>query len=567
MIPIAFYRTLLSRLFGDEPEKEPQEAQEETPQQQDPGPPPPAPRELTLSQDHPVCQLWSIHAFTAKRLPQPRLCLTDPPDLPLDDQEAEKELARLQSAVTDSAGRRLALLDSGRASDLDAQVVVFTAAGGLAAWLLVYPPAGQGAEVSREMLDRALKESKVSWGVDEALLESLPQDPERYFHLFLCAWGKRAVQGVDGRVVDLFPRVLERSITVDENNRVDYTTLNFFQNVTQGDVICKLIPPTEGVEGRTVTDQPIPARDGKKAVLPKGRHTEISEDGMSLLASSSGHVEFSGRAFQVKPLLDIPANVDFSTGDINFLGDVCIHGDICSGFTVRAIGNITVGGVVEACTVEAGGDLVVSGGVQGDNQAVIRAQRNIFVKYLENCSVYVRDTLHTDCIINCDVYCDSLVEVRTGRMTVVGGCIRAATELNAGTVGSRAECRTEVILGGRPCETFDYDILVREIKELEQDMEKTERQPDSPNKLSRISKLRMQLLINKKKLEQFTKERDLSLAEGDEGEEPPPPPRRRMICDTVYPGTVLTIDNVMTRFEDRLSPCRAALDNGEIRLI
>ena len=64
---------------------------------------------------------------------------------------------------------------------------------------------------------------------------------------------------------------------------------------------------------------------------------------MSLLASSSGHVEFSGRAFQVKPLLDIPANVDFSTGDINFLGDVCIHGDICSGFTVRAIGNITVG--------------------------------------------------------------------------------------------------------------------------------------------------------------------------------------------------------------------------------
>ena len=53
------------------------------------------------------------------------------------------------------------------------------------------------------------------------------------------------------------------------------------------------------------------------------------------------------------PALDIPANVDFSTGDINFLGDVCIHGDICSGFTVRAIGNITVGGVVEACTVEA----------------------------------------------------------------------------------------------------------------------------------------------------------------------------------------------------------------------
>ena len=137
------------QLFGDEPEKETQEAQEEAPQPQDPGPPPPAPRELTLSQDHPVCQLWSLHAFTAKRLPQPRLCLTDPPDLPLDEQAAEKELARLQSAVTDSAGSRLALLDSGRASDLDAQVVVFISAGGMAAWLLVYPPAGPGADGNR----------------------------------------------------------------------------------------------------------------------------------------------------------------------------------------------------------------------------------------------------------------------------------------------------------------------------------------------------------------------------------------------------------------------------------
>ena len=561
MIPIAFYRTLLSRLFGDEPEKEPQEAQEETPQQQDPGPPPPAPRELTLSQDHPVCQLWSIHAFTAKRLPQPRLCLTDPPDLPLDDQEAEKELARLQSAVTDSAGRRLALLDSGRASDLDAQAVVFTAAGGMAAWLLVYPPAGQGAEVSREMLDRALKESKVSWGVDEALLESLPQDPERYFHLFLCAWGKRAVQGVDGRVVDLFPRVLERSITVDENNRVDYTTLNFFQNVTQGDVICKLIPPTEGVEGRTVTDQPIPARDGKKATLPKGRHTEISEDGMSLLASSSGHVEFSGRAFQVKPLLDIPANVDFSTGDINFLGDVCIHGDICSGFTVRGIGHITVGGVVEACTVEAGGDLVVSGGVQGDNQAVIRAQRNIFAKFIENSCVYVKDSLHADCLINCDVYCDGEVQVRSGRGCIMGGRVWAAKLVSAQSVGSQSECKTAIALGGLPCTNFEREAVAQELRELEIEMEKLEAQLDSPVKASLLGKLRMKLSVSELKLRQMEDDLmdiKLELNEKNDG---------RLECGIAYPGTELTFGDEVLRLRQESRQCIAKLLYGEIVLM
>lgn len=559
MISIAFYHKILSRLFGGEPEEETQAGQE-TPSQQDPGPPPPAPRELTLPQDHPIRQLWSIHALQAKRLPQPLLRLTDPPDMPLTDQEAEKELARLQGIVSSSARDRLARLDSGGASDLDAQTVVLTAASGMAAWLLVYPPEGQGAEVDRAMLDRALKESKVSWGVDEALLDILPQDPERYFHLFLCAWGKSAVQGVDGKVVDLFPRVLERSVTVDENNRVDYTTLNFFQNVNKGDVICRLIPPTRGVEGRTVTNQSIPARDGRAATLPKGRHTEISADGSSLLASSSGHVEFSGRAFQVKPLLDIPANVDFSTGDINFLGDVCIHGDICSGFTVRAIGNITVGGVVEACTVEAGGDLVVSGGVQGDNQAVIRAQRSIFAKFIENSCVYVKESLHADCLINCDVYCDGDVEVRSGRMTIIGGTLRAAQSVSAGIVGSRAECRTEVFLGGQPCADFECHILRQEIKQLEKDLEKTERQPDSPDKLGRMSKMRMQLMINQKKLAQLDKEREL--AAGEQEDQSP----CRLTCTTVYPGTVLRIDEAAHQFDRRLSPCTAALADGEIRL-
>ena len=557
MIPIAFYRTLLSRLFGDEPEKETQEAQE-APPQQDAGPPPPAPRELALPQDHPICQLWSLHAFTAKRLPQPRLCLTDPPDLPLDDQEAEKELARLQSAVADSAGSRLALLDSGRASDLDAQVVVFTAASGMAAWLLVYPPAGQGAEVSREMLDRALAESKVSWGLDEALLESLPQDPERYFHLFLCAWGKSAIQGLDGRVVDLFPRVLERSVAVDENNRVDYNTLNFFQNVTQGDVICKLIPPTEGVEGRTVTDQPIPARDGKKASLPKGRHTEISEDGMSLLASSSGHVEFSGRGFQVKPVLEISGNVDFSTGDLDFLGDINICGNVLSGFTVRAMGNIHIAGVVEAgSTVEAGGDLTVVKGILGDGPTTVRAQRCIFSKYIENATIYVRENLQTDCIVNGQIYCDGEIQGCSGRGSIMGGKVWAGRRVRANAVGSQSECKTSISLGGSPCASFEREMAHREVNDLEMEIERLACQPESPVRASLAAKAKLKLMTAEMKLRQIEEKAPIPV-EDDGGE------GGRLESAVVYPGTKVRIGDEVLRLRHVERRCVITMFHGEI---
>lgn len=563
VILMAFYRSLLSRLFGEEPEEKAAAPAEQAPPPE-PEPPPPS-RELQFAPDHAVHQLWEMRVGEKGWLSRPLLRLEERPDLPLvlTGNESQQELLRLQMTVNSTANERLRQIQrrDGESSppDLDAHVVAFISANGLAAWLMAYPPVGRGAELDGTILDRALKEAKVRFGVDETLLNELPQDPDRYFHLFCCARGRPAVHGTDGRVVDFFPRVLERKLTVDENNQVDYTALNVIHNVNKGEVICKLIPPIEGEPGRTVLDGAIPARDGKKAVLPKGRHTEISEDGLRLTASTAGHVEFSGRAFQVKPLLNIPGNVDFSTGDINFLGDVCVQGDICSGFTVRAIGNISVGGVVEACTVEAGGDLVVSGGVQGDNQAVIRAQRGIFAKFIENTCVYAKESICTDCLINCDVYCDGGVEVRSGRMTVIGGALRAAQEVSAGTVGSRAECRTEIILGGQPCGDFEYHILLQEIGELERELEKTERQPDSPAKLSRMSKMRMQLMVNQKKLDQISKERAL-LAE--EPEETVP---RRMVCNTVYPGTVLTIDNSLPyEFFSRRGLCTATLVDGEI---
>ena len=252
---------------------------------------------------------------------------------------------------------------------------------------------------------------------------------------------------------------------------MDYASISFIQNVEEGDVICRIIEPTPGEDGKTVLGQELPARVGRAAAVPKGRNTALTDDGTALVATKTGHVEFSGRTFQVKPVMEIEGNVDYSTGHINFLGDVHVHGDVCTGFTVRAMGNITVDGVVEAASVEAGGDLIMVKGAQGDNRAVLRAGHSIFAKYLENCCLYAMEDLHADCVINCDVYCDGLVEVRSGRGTIIGGSIRAAHEVSAGVLGARSECRTDVVLGGLPCQEFDREVLVREIAELEEKLE------------------------------------------------------------------------------------------------
>ena len=238
-----------------------------------------------------------------------------------------------------------------------------------------------------------------------------------------------------------------------------------------------------------MTNQVVPAKSGKAVPLPRGRNTEISEDGDTLIASMPGHVEFSGSTFQVKPVLDIDGDVDFSTGNIKFVGDVNIKGDVLSGFTVKAMGNIYVGGVVETgSTVEAGGDLTVVKGILGDGTTVIRAGRCIFAKYIENATIFVRENLQTDCIVNGRIYCDGDVIIRSGRGSIIGGRVWAAKLISASAIGARSEVKTSVSLGGLPCATLEKDLVRQKLTRLTEELERLDAQLDSPAKTSLIGR-------------------------------------------------------------------------------
>ena len=443
----------------------------------------------------------------------------------------------------------------------DALPRFFLSADKLYAWVIVFPPVGEGAELSREILYQAMLEQGISYGVDSQLANRLPRDKDVYFHLYLIARGKPAFNGTNGNIVDSFPRTVTRVLEVDEFDRVDYTALNLIHNVKQGEEICRLIKPTEGEPGRTVLDTEIPAKSGKSVPLPKGRNTEISEDGLLLVASIAGDVEFTGHSFQVKPVLDIPGNVDFSTGNINFLGDVNIRGDVLSGFTVRAMGNIQVAGVIEAgSVVEAGGDLIVVKGILGDGTAIIRSHRSLFSKYIENSTIYVRENLQTDCIINSHIYSDGEVLVRSGRGTIIGGRVWAASKVSAIAVGARSECRTSVALGGLPCTNFEREIVQRELKILEMELEKLECQLDSTGKNSLLDKTRAKLTVAELKLKQLETElTDIKIETEEQN-------RGRLECGIAYPGTEISFGDEVLRLRKEYRQCVATLVRGEIVL-
>ena len=260
---------------------------------------------------------------------------------------------------------------------------VFLSANGMAAWVLLIPPSDPTDVNDRLTLDAAMLEANVTSGISEDALNYVVQQ-RPYFKLIPVACGTPVQEGENGRVIEHFARELDKNVKVDDNGVADYRALNYVQTIYEGDVICDILPPKEGTAGMRVDGAVAEPVAVKPAKAPVGKYTKVTEDGMHLVAEKTGHLEFDGTNFLIKVLLDIPGDVDYSTGNINYNGDVHIHGDVRATFEVKASGNIIIDGLVEAAKIEAGGDVLISSGVLGDGSAQIICGGDLRAKYMES---------------------------------------------------------------------------------------------------------------------------------------------------------------------------------------
>ena len=129
----------------------------------------------------------------------------------------------------------------------------------------------------------------------------------------------------------------------------------------------------------------------------------MSEDGLRLYSEVSGHVSLTdGRVF-VSDTYEVAADVDSSTGDIDYEGNVVVRGNVITGFTVKAKGDIEVYGVVEGAYIEAEGQIILRRGMQGMNKGILKANGNIITKFIENAEVIAGGYINTDSIMHSKV--------------------------------------------------------------------------------------------------------------------------------------------------------------------
>lgn len=310
---------------------------------------------------------------------------------------------------------------------------------------------------SDEAIRRALRNRGIAGDVPTTALQRMRQLAGR---AVVVARGQEPVHGTDATIEDcleLDDCVYTPFIT--ETDRADFKQLNWIRNVNPGDLIAKKIPATPGRPGSDVFGEPLPARDGNDTPFPFIPNTEVSPDGLALLASVNGCAYKDNDRVHVVAVLPIKGNVDFTTGNISSSVGVQIEGDVLTGFSVVAAGDVIVRGTVEGGVINAKGNILLPGGVQGKSEAKLVAANDIDALLINAAKrVYARCLTVHGPILHSRVRARRISSVDRDA-EIIGGFLEGAEDVRADKIGSEMMVKTRIELG--------YDLI-----ELERKIEK-----------------------------------------------------------------------------------------------
>lgn len=283
------------------------------------------------------------------------------------------------------------------------------------------------------------------------------------------AFGTPMDPGQAGRLeilVDLSVKGKPREL---KDGSVDHRDIRFLINVRKGTQLARRIPPRPGKPGMTVQGRQIVPPVVDDAVLPMGKGTALSpNDENVLIAETDGAVlRTPGGPFEVRTTKIIGGDIDYSTGNVSFTGDLTVEGMVRGGFSVEATGDVLVHGGAENARIKAGNDLKIHGVAVGAGKGVLESGQTMVLRHVEHftCEAGKEIVVEEDAI-HCMLRAGGTL--RIGNM--LGGTADAGVSIEVESAGSSAEVATVLRIGGvRALQEEKYQHL-REIARIAAEM-------------------------------------------------------------------------------------------------
>ncbi len=297
-----------------------------------------------------------------------------------------------------------------------------------------------------ERIKSGLERQGIVFGIDEEAIRSVVQ--KKPGTAVTVAGGQEPIAGTDAIMEECLGLCeMSGKPTITQTGRADFKQLNAFINVSKGQVVVKKTPPVSGTPGMDVHGESIPCREGEDFPFPPVSNTEVSEDELALISTVDGCAYLEGDRIAIVPALEIKDNVDYSTGNIHASVAVTVNGDVLSGFKVESREDILVKGTVEGSQLSAQRNIFFPGGVQGKEEAQIRAGNNIEAKFINAARVQAKGTITVQGFVMNSYIKAKRLHLEGEGAELIGGIIDAADDIKASRIGSDIGVKTKVRLG------------------------------------------------------------------------------------------------------------------------
>ena len=327
-------------------------------------------------------------------------------------------------------------------------------------------PENGGMDVTVEKVMALLEENFVSHGIQTETIEKAVAQ-KRYNENICAAKWTAPVDGIDGVVQYYFNKDKHIAPVEDEQGNVDYKNLGLINNIIAGTPIAEISLPTQGEPGTDITGASVPQKVGVPARYNVGAGTKLMNNDTQIVAAISGNLIFKNGAFVVEEKIVINGDVDFSSGNIDFIGDITIKGGVFEGFRVASKRSITIMGLVAKAEIVAEGDVSIKGGAVNSK---IVSKGNVKVGFCENTNITAEGNVESVSFVGGEVFSSEKI-IASGKGVLVGGKYTALNGIDASVIGSENYTKTLITLGNNAVLSEEREKLEKENKSLEEQVD------------------------------------------------------------------------------------------------
>jgi len=453
---------------------------------------------------------------------------------------------------------------------IDAELHIKKSDDKMKAYVDYIPSQGCGTDFDAQKLINKLKEENVVYGIKKDSINEIIKS-NTVIEDLLIAEGKEPKPGTDGELNFHFEYESKHVGSFREDGSMDFHDLDIVNNVTKGEKLVSKKEAVPGEAGRNVAGAEISPKQPKDPSLPKGENTKINEDNV-LTSTAVGHVSYNNDKVNVQKVYKVKGDVDFNTGNIDFLGNVFIEGNITEGFEVKAKGEIHVRGNVEASHLKSDGDIIINKNFIGKSKGEIECGGDLKAKSIQNGIVSCKGDIYIkDAIMHSKIHAAGKIELTGHKGLIVGGEVRATKEINANLIGSSLATKTIVSTGLDPKTRDKHHNAQEELTESKSNLEKTEKAikilgqikeqrgnlpEEKAQMLKRLVNTREDLIGKIDKNEKIVKELSEKIANAIDG--------KIVAKRKIYPGVKIQIGNYYREVEDTHTRTVFKIKEGEL---